>query len=177
MHCRDGEQQRLFEPPSFPAEGCHRKYCAWPSLAHFPRIPVRPAWPRPLHRHKGLPLCPRACGCASNRWLPGLASGRITCGSPSLLAFSTVGAKSCGLAHSGSAGFEGRMGVAGAAGACARMRSICSLKFSPRALRPMTCPPRRESCSIWLARRPAATVERHITTCGSIFLKTIPDSP
>ena len=56
-------------------------------------------------------------------------SGRaVACFSPSLLAFSTVGAKSCGLAHSGSAGFEGRMG---AASACARMRSICSLKFSP----------------------------------------------
>ena len=35
-------------------------------------------------------------------------SGRaVACFSPSLLAFSTVGAKSCGLARSGSAGFEG----------------------------------------------------------------------
>ena len=98
-------------------------------------------------RHSG------ACGLsAEGLWL---VSGCAACGSPSLLAFSTVGAKSCGLAHSGSAGFEGRMGAADAAGACARMRSICSLKFSPRALRPMTCPPRRESCSIWLARKPS----------------------
>ena len=92
------------------------------------------------------------CCAVEGAGLPCWASGRAACGSPSLLAFSTVGAKSCGLAHSGSAGFEGRMG---AAGACARMRSICSLKFSPRALRPMTCPPRRVSCSIWLARKPS----------------------
>ena len=92
------------------------------------------------------------CCVVEGAGLPCWASGRAACGSPSLLAFSTVCAQSCGLARSGSAGFEGRMG---AAGACARMRSICSLKFSPRALRPMTCPPKRESCSIWLARRPS----------------------